>query len=132
MEKFSKVLTTILQHMEAISRVKQLAEQPAQRFYTYILKGRDNWHYCGITQDIYRRYTEHNSKKSISTVKHGPYVLVWLKEVDSRTKARFIEVMIKKRGVRRFLQREQFTVQMHLVKRDIELFYHSIRMRSAN
>ena len=117
--------------METINGVKHVEEGTSQRFYVYILKGSKDWHYCGITNNILRRYIEHNQGKSISTKKHSPYVLRWMKEVRTRQQARFIEVMIKRKGVRRYLTKQQYTTSMGSVMSKIEgimyQYQHHIR-----
>lgn len=113
--------------MDPVRSTQQLEEERKARFYVYILKGARDWHYCGITSDMYRRYLEHNSGQSVSTKKNGPYVLRWMREYDSRAKARFVEVMIKKQGVKRWMSKAQFSDGMREVMFRIELFYHGLR-----
>ncbi len=74
------------------------------QFFVYILfSSSSKKFYVGHTNDINRRLSEHNSGFSKST-KHGiPWSLVFSKEFPTRTEAMAFESMIKKRGIRRFL-----------------------------
>ena len=64
-------------------------------------------YYTGQTQDIDNRIIEHNSGETAS-IKNGiPWVLIWVKEVESRSHAVLLESKIKKRGAQRFLSDQQ-------------------------
>lgn len=99
------------------------------KIYIYIIQGTYDYYYCGITHDIYSRYKAHNSGHSKSTRYNKPYILKWLREVNSRTKARFIEVMIKKHGVKRFVTKQKYRAEIEVSKRLIEDFYSVNRWR---
>jgi len=70
--------------------------------YVYILKLRDDTHYCGITKDIVKRITQHYTGKSISTRNKLPAVIKYIKRVTDMKEARKFEVRIKKQGVTRW------------------------------
>lgn len=70
-----------------------------QKFYTYIIKGLNEFFYCGITNNIHRRYNEHNTGQSKSTIKNLPYALKFLRQFNTRKEARKLEVKIKTTGV---------------------------------
>ena len=70
--------------------------------YTYILKGEKDFYYCGITNDIHKRYKQHNTGKSISTKKYLPYSIKFLRRFSTRSLARVLEVTIKNTGVKKW------------------------------
>ena len=72
------------------------------KVYTYILRGKRDYYYCGITNDIDKRYKEHNTGKSKSTKRNLPYSLKFLQSFGTRQEARNKEVLIKKAGVRKW------------------------------
>jgi putative endonuclease len=59
--------------------------------------------YTGQTQDLANRLTEHNLGETRSIKGCSPWILVWKKEVESRSEAMALEKKIKKRGASRFL-----------------------------
>jgi len=73
--------------------------------YTYIIKGKIDYYYCGITKDIHVRYFEHNKGQCKSTRKHTPYMIKFLKRFNTRKEARRLEVTIKDAGVQRWYQK---------------------------
>ncbi|WP_081489542.1 GIY-YIG nuclease family protein [Melioribacter roseus] len=62
-----------------------------------------NRFYVGSTNDIQRRLNEHNSGQTKSTRSGKPWNLVFLKEFNSKSEAMKLEIKIKKRGIKRFL-----------------------------
>ncbi len=72
--------------------------------HVYILKLKDGTFYTGITGRLEERMKEHSKGESISTRRKLPAKMVWLNEVESREKARGLEVKIKSRGARRFMR----------------------------
>jgi len=79
-------------------------------YYTYILQSQTTGrYYCGSTNDIERRLNQHNNPEFIGTLTtkrfKGPWKLVWKKEHSSRSEAMILERRIKKRGIRRFLEK---------------------------
>jgi len=73
-----------------------------QKFYTYIIKGTKDFHYCGITKDIGIRIMQHNEGKNISTRSNRPYTIAHVIEFPTRQQARKMEVMIKNVGVKKY------------------------------
>lgn len=66
-------------------------------YYTYILQSqKSNRYYIGSTNDVEKRIREHNSGKTTSTRKRGPFILVYLESYDSRQNAYRREMQIKK------------------------------------
>jgi len=79
-----------------------------QSFHTYILFSHPrNKFYIGSTNDIQRRLNEHNSRQNLSTKFGIPWDLVYSKEFNSKSEAIRLEIKIKKRGAKRFLDNLQ-------------------------
>lgn len=87
-----------------------------EKVFTYILKGKADFFYCGITKDINKRIFQHNTGKSISTKKHAPYSIKYLTRCASRQSAHRLEVRIKRQGVKRWYQKNiQFGTTENMV-----------------
>ncbi|MEQ8582187.1 MAG: GIY-YIG nuclease family protein [Marinoscillum sp.] len=82
-------------------------------FYVYILKSIEHArHYTGMTSDLERRLSEHNSGKTKSTRAFKPWKLVYLEEYDTRAEARNREKYLKSGSGREWLKTKiasQFT-----------------------
>ena len=74
-------------------------------FTVYILfSNSTSKYYSGQTQDLINRLKEHNSGET-SSIKNGiPWKAVWTIEVNSRSEAMKLEIKIKKRGAKRFIE----------------------------
>jgi len=73
-------------------------------FTTYILFSKSKKkYYVGSTNNINRRFTEHNSKQTKSTKFGVPWIIVFEKEYSTKSDATCLEMKIKKRGISRFL-----------------------------
>jgi putative endonuclease len=74
-------------------------------FTVYILFSKSTQkYYTGSTQDLENRLLEHNSGETKS-IKHGiPWEVVWNTLLPSRAEAIQLEIKIKKRGAKRFIQ----------------------------
>jgi len=65
--------------------------------YTYILECNDGTYYTGWTNNIEKRYADHNQKKGAKYTKgRGPLKLVYLKGFETKTEALQQEIAIKK------------------------------------
>lgn len=65
--------------------------------YVYILQSiKNNSYYIGSTENIEKRFKQHNSGYVKSTKIKRPYKLVFYQEYESIDKARIIEMKIKK------------------------------------
>jgi predicted GIY-YIG superfamily endonuclease len=72
-------------------------ERAESRWYVYMVRCRDRTLYTGITTDIERRLTEHNTGVGAKyTRSRRPVVLVYLEEHPSRSAAAKREYAIKK------------------------------------
>jgi putative endonuclease len=78
-------------------------------FYVYILLLSNATHYTGITNNLTRRFIEHNQGKSISTRHHRPVILKFSQKFKTRDQARAKEVYIKNMGAKRFLNKLKFS-----------------------
>ncbi|WP_139956794.1 GIY-YIG nuclease family protein [Flavicella sediminum] len=69
-----------------------------KQYYVYILKCRDEFLYVGVTNNLFRRFTEHNEgiNKNCFTFKRRPVELIFYQEFNSIEQAIFYEKKIKK------------------------------------
>jgi putative endonuclease len=72
-------------------------------FYVYILSLSTGKFYCGITNNIEKRYKEHSQYKKSWASKQGVKKLIWFESVDSRKVARIREKYIKRFGVSKYV-----------------------------
>ena len=73
--------------------------------YTYILFSEfARKYYTGSCDDLKKRFDRHNNSNVPSTKNGVPWKLLWYRELLSRSEARKLELKIKKRGAKRFLQ----------------------------
>jgi len=73
-------------------------------FTTYILFSKSkNKYYVGSTNDIIRRFAEHNGRQTKSTKFGVPWIIVFEKEFSTKSEAMDLEMKIKRRGISRFL-----------------------------
>jgi putative endonuclease len=73
-------------------------------YVTYILFSQKiNKFYTGQTSDLTRRLEEHNRGKTPFMDSGVPWKILYTKECPSRKEAIKLEMFIKKRGARRFL-----------------------------
>jgi putative endonuclease len=74
-------------------------------FYVYILFSSSlEKHYVGHTDDVNRRFQQHNAGKGNYTSKGIPWLLIATFECTSKSDAVQLELKIKKRGAKRYLQ----------------------------
>ena len=66
-------------------------------FYIYVIKSRkDNSIYIGYTNDLKRRFKEHNSGKSVYTKNKFPYELIYYESYKNIADAKYREDNLKK------------------------------------
>ena len=74
-------------------------------FFTYIIYSqRIDRYYIGSTDDLQRRLDDHNSGRTPSTRKKGPWMLRWSKEFATRSEALAEEKRLKARKSRAYLE----------------------------
>lgn len=78
-------------------------------WYVYILKSSkyDQW-YTGVTNDLRRRVSEHNSGKSTYTRHRGPYKLLYYEasfdEKDAKAREKYLKSGVGKRYLKNRLK----------------------------
>jgi putative endonuclease len=78
-------------------------------FLGYILQSQSTGrHYCGYSRNPERRLRQHNDPEysfSKSAKRFaGPWRIIWSQSCESRSDAMKLEKMVKKRGIKRFLE----------------------------
>lgn len=83
-------------------------------FYTYVLQSKTSGKfYTGYTNDLRKRFAEHNSGKSLYTKARGPYTMIYYEacqdEVDARAREKYLKAgkgkLYLKSRLKRFLFR---------------------------
>ncbi len=73
-------------------------------YYTYVLKSLKDGHlYTGYTNDLRKRFKEHNEGKSTYTKKRGPYKIIYYEACLSEEDARSRELYLKSGRGKAFL-----------------------------
>ncbi|MGV2988334.1 GIY-YIG nuclease family protein [Vibrio sp. E150_011] len=63
----------------------------------YLLRTNENKLYCGITNNMARRFQQHETGKGAKSLRgRGPLHLVWTQEVANKSEALKTEIAIKK------------------------------------
>jgi len=74
-------------------------------FYTYVLKSKKNGRlYTGYTNDLRKRFKEHNDKMSTYTKYRGPYELIYYEACMNESDARSRELYLKTGKGKRYLK----------------------------
>ena len=79
-------------------------------FYTYILKSeKNNKTYTGYTNNLRKRFIQHNQGKSTYTSRNKPFLLIYyeacLNEDDARSREKYLKSGMGKRYVKKRLKR---------------------------
>lgn len=85
-----------------------MADLPAsggrtKMFSIYVIKGKDDYRYVGITSNMAKRLHEHNNGKSRSTKNHRPFIVLREERCSTRKEARAREIFLKSGQGRKFL-----------------------------
>lgn len=65
-------------------------------FYIYAIRSaKGNWTYIGNTENLERRFAEHNNGFIKSTKRYRPFILIFVQIVESRIKTRDLEKFLK-------------------------------------
>lgn len=68
-----------------------------KQWHVYLIRTRANTLYCGITNDLERRFAQHQTGKGAKYLRgKGPLELVWSMSVDDKSTALKEEIRIKK------------------------------------
>ena len=68
-------------------------------FYTYLIKSKNKkWFYLGSTEDLKRRFTDHNRGRVKSTKFYAPFELFYYEAYSTYSLARKREVELKIKG----------------------------------
>ena len=74
-------------------------------FYTYVLKSKKSGRlYTGYTNDLRKRFKEHNNKMSAYTKYRGPYELIYYEACTDESDARSRELYLKAGKGKRYLK----------------------------
>ena len=74
-------------------------------FFVYILQSQVNYSfYKGSTDDLLRRFAEHNDEKEKSTSRYCPWNLVWYTIKPDRPQAVILERKLKNLSVRKTIE----------------------------
>lgn len=74
------------------------------KIYLYILKLVDGRYYCGITNDLVRRFKEHSESYKSWASKVGVIKIEYTRSFDTRKQAARMEKKIKLFGVSNFMK----------------------------
>jgi putative endonuclease len=79
-------------------------------YYTYILKSKNKGRmYTGYTNNLRKRFKEHNEGKSYYTNRDKPYLLIYyeacLNEDDARSREKYLKSGMGKRYIKNRLKR---------------------------
>lgn len=65
-------------------------------YYVYVIKSiKFNWFYVGLSDNVDRRYKEHNDGMVKKTRFYRPFLLIQVEIVENRIEARKLEVYFK-------------------------------------
>ncbi len=74
-----------------------MSERAAQNWSVYLIRNNRNALYCGVTNDVERRFKQHQNGKGAKALKgKGPLSLEWTMDVDSKVVAMRAEYFIKR------------------------------------
>jgi putative endonuclease len=66
-------------------------------FYIYVIKSKkDGGIYIGYTEDLIKRFREHNNKDNKSTRNRAPFELIYYESYKSKSDAKFREDNLKR------------------------------------
>jgi putative endonuclease len=82
----------------------------SKMFYVYIIQSfKNNRWYTGFTNDLRKRFNEHNSGESSYTKSRGPYKIIYyeacLNEQDARAREKYLKSGMGKRYIKNRLKR---------------------------
>ncbi|MGR5067673.1 MULTISPECIES: GIY-YIG nuclease family protein [Vibrio] len=73
-----------------------MSQVTEQSWCVYLIRNNRNALYCGVTNDIERRFKQHQSGKGAKALKgKGPLILEWTSSFESKSTAMKVEYFIK-------------------------------------
>lgn len=73
-----------------------MSDESGDRWWVYLIRNCHNALYCGVTNNLERRFAMHQAGKGAKALKgKGPLVLVWHQELHSKSSAMKLEYRIK-------------------------------------
>ena len=78
--------------------------------YTYIIQSKKDMNlYTGSTNDLRKRFRDHNNNKIVSTKGRGPFTLIYyeacINDHDARVREKYLKTGMGKRYIRNRLKR---------------------------
>jgi putative endonuclease len=68
-------------------------------YYVYLIKSlKENFFYVGSTDDLKRRFSEHNNRKNLATKHYAPFKLIYYEAYRSKKDALIRENKLKHHG----------------------------------
>ena len=65
-------------------------------YTVYLLKSiKNNWYYVGMSENVERRFKQHNKGRVVSTKAYLPFEIIYTKEFETRVEARDYEKYLK-------------------------------------
>jgi putative endonuclease len=95
-----------------VKSMKYLKNACNEKVSMYILKLKSGLFYCGITNNVERRYKEHSEGKKSWASKVGVVKIVYVKTFDDRRQAVREEKRVKVFGVSKFVKYLRLTNQL--------------------
>ena len=94
-------------------KIEECSRTKLIMFYTYVLKSKkDGKFYTGYTEDLRKRFKEHNDGKSLYTKGRGPFEIVYyeacLNEGDARKREMYLKTGRGKSYLKQRLKRFLF------------------------
>ncbi len=81
-------------------------------YYTYVIQNINKRWYTGYTDNLRKRFNQHNSGKSKYTKYRGPYILIYyeacLNEEDAKSREKYLKSGMGKRYLKNRLKRFLF------------------------
>jgi putative endonuclease len=77
-------------------------------YYIYLIRSTvKNWVYIGSTDDLRKRFQEHNSGKTTSTKAYKPFKLIYYEAYQDKSDAKKREIELKSHGQKKEILQKQ-------------------------
>ncbi len=88
------VATTVTDVTIVSAQPEEVAAKP---WHVYLIRTRTNMLYCGMTNDLERRFAQHQAGNGAKFLRgKGPLSLVWTQQVANKSQALKLEIKVKK------------------------------------